>query len=79
MTKRRLINKLAYDEILLLQKLAKSKENHEYIVSIQVFENKNEAFVIDHYFEDEWIAKIVGENYTVISKMLIEYLNNLNI
>lgn len=79
MTKRRLINKIAYDEMLLLKKLAKSKGDHEYVVSIQIDDGNNESFVIDHYFESEWIAKIVGENYTIISKMLIEYLSNLNI
>ena len=77
MTKRKLINKLAYDEMLLLKKLAKSEGEHEYVVSIQIDDRDNESFVIDHYFESEWIGKIVGENYTVISKMLIEYLSKL--
>ena len=79
MTKRRLINKIAYDEMLLLKKLAVDNNEHSYQVSLQVNKNGEEQFVVDHYFEEEWIAKIVGENYTVISKMLIGYLSNLNL
>ena len=75
MTKRRLINKKAYDEILLLKQLLKSDDWSKYIVSIQVDENDNENFVINHYKNEEWIATIVGEDYTVISKMVIVYLN----
>jgi hypothetical protein len=75
MTKRRLINKKAYDEMLLLQKLAKTDDHNTYIVSIQVDENGNEGFVINHYCQDNWKATVVGENYTTISKMLIEYLS----
>ena len=74
-TKRRLINKKAYEELLLLQKLARGKNDHQYFVSIQVDENGNEGFVIEHYIGMKWIARIVGENYTVVSKMLIDYLN----
>ncbi len=77
MTKRRLLNKKAYDEVLLLQKLVKSKDEHEYEVSVRVDVDGNESFVIEHFYEDEWIAKIVGENYTVIRKMIIEYLSKL--
>ncbi len=79
MTKRRLINKIAYDEMLLLKKLAKCEGEHEYVVSIQIDDGDNEAFVIDHYFESEWIGKIVGENYTIISKMLIEYMSKVSV
>ena len=75
MTKRRLINKIAYDEMLLLKKLAVGDNENSYDVSLQIDENGQEGFVIDHYFEEEWICKIVGENYTVVSKMLIEYLS----
>ena len=75
MTKRRLINKIAYDEMLLLKKLAVIDTENNYEVSLQMDENGKEGFVIDHFFEEEWICKIVGENYTVISKMLIEYLS----
>jgi len=75
MTKRRLINKKAYDEMLLLQKLAKSYGENEYIVSIQIDYDGDESFVIDHSFDGKWKARIVGENYTVISKLLIEYLS----
>ena len=77
MTKRRLINKKAYEELLLLQSLLTTYGDNEFIVSIQVDENGFEGFAVDHYFEEEWICKIVGENYTVISKMLIEYLSKL--
>ena len=75
MTKRRLINKKAFDEMLLLKKLAKSDEENKYTVSIQINDNGLEEFVIEHYEDDEWISTIVGENYTIISKMLIDYLN----
>ena len=77
MTKRRLINIKAYNELLLLKKLAKSDENNKYTVSIQVNDNDKEEFVIEHYEDDEWISTIVGENYTVVSKMLIDYLSKL--
>ena len=75
MTKRRLINKKAYDEMLLLKQLLESDDWSKYIVSIQVDENDNENFVINHYKNEKWIATIVGEDYTVISKMVIVYLN----
>lgn len=75
MTKRRLINKIAYDEMLLLKKLVIGDSNNSYKVSLQIDENGNECFVINHYFEEKWVCEIVGENYTIISKMLIEYLS----
>ena len=77
MTKRRLINKKAYEEMLLLQELLKGDIENTYKVSIQVDENNNENFVIDHYKNVEWQATIVGENYTIISKMIIGYLSKL--
>ena len=77
MTKRRLINKKAYEEILLLKQLLKSDIENTYRVSIQVDENDNENFVINHYKNEEWIATIVGENYTIISIMIIGYLSKL--
>ena len=77
MTKRRLINKKAYDEMLLLSKLAKSDGENEYVVSIQIDYDGDESFVIDHSVDGEWKARIVGENYTTISKILIEYLSKL--
>ena len=75
MTKRRLINKKAYEEMLLLQKLASSDDEDIYNVSIQISDNNSEEFVIDHYCLGKFKAKIVGENYTIVSKMLIRYLN----
>ena len=77
MTKRRLINKKAYDEMLLLKKLLVSDDEDIYVVSLQVNDNGNEKFVIDHYCLGKWKAQIVGENYTIISKMIIEYLSKL--
>jgi len=77
MTKRRLINKKAYEEILLLEELLPGDESNAYIVSIQVFHGKTESFVVDHYLNDEIKAQIVGENYTIISKMIIGYLSKL--
>ena len=76
MTKRRLINKKAYDEILLLKQLLKGDEENKYVVNIQV-ENGIEGFVIYHYYLEKLKAQIVGENYTVISKMIIGYLSKL--
>ena len=78
MTKRRLINKIAYDEMLLLKKLAVSDNENRYDISLKIDENGQEGFVIDHYIEEEWICSIVGENYTIVSKMLIEYLSKNN-
>jgi len=75
MTKRRLINKIAYDEMLLLKKLAVGDNENNYLVSLQVNEDLEEEFVIDHYFEGEWIFKLSGKNYTEISKKLIGYLS----
>ena len=75
MTKRRLINKIAYDEMILLKKLAVSDQDNRYEISLQIDENGHEGFVVEHYFQEEWICKIVGENYTIISKMLIDYLS----
>lgn len=77
MTKRKLINKKAYEEMLLLQKLAKNDEDNVFVVSIQVDENGNEGFVIEHYVDCEWESSIVGENYTIASKLLIDYLDKL--
>lgn len=77
MTKRRLINKKAYDEMLLLQKLAKSDEENEYIISIQIDQDGDESFVIDHSVNGEFKARIVGENYTSISKLVIGYLSKV--
>lgn len=77
MTKRKLINKKAYDEMLLLKKLAKSDDENEFEVSIQIDYDGDESFVIDHSIGDEFKARIVGENYTKISKLLIEYLSKL--
>lgn len=77
MTKRRLINIKAYDEMLLLKKLAKDDKDNSYIASIQIFYDGSEGFVIEHYTNNILKAKIVGENYTIVSKMLIEYLSKL--
>jgi len=77
MTKRKLINKKAYEEMELLKKLVKNDELNTFIVSIQIGEDGNELFIIDHYFDDEWTAKIVGENYTEISKRIIRYSSKL--
>ncbi len=78
MTKRRLLNKKAYDEITLLKKLLKGDEDNVYIASIQVDENGTEGFVVEHYVVGEWKGTIVGENYTMMSKMIIEYLDKQN-
>jgi len=77
MTKRKLINKKSHEEMLLLKKLTKNDLVNEYIISIQIDENDNESFVINHYKDSEWIGTIVGENYTKISKLFITYLDKL--
>lgn len=77
MTKRRLINKKAYDEMLLLKELAKSDLVNEFEVSIQIDQDGDESFVIDHSVGGEFKARIVGENYTSISKITIGYLSKL--
>ena len=59
MTKRRLINKKAYDEMLLLKKLTKRDNENNYVVSIQVDENGNEGFMINHIYRGEFMAEIV--------------------
>jgi|LGVF01.2.fsa_nt_gb hypothetical protein len=75
MTKRRLLNKKAYDEVMLLKKLLKGDNDDDiYVVSIQVDEHGDEGFIVEHFCLGNHKAIIVGENYTIISKMLIEYL-----
>jgi hypothetical protein len=77
MTKRRLINKKAYDEMLLLKELAKSDLDNEFEVSIQIDQDGDESFIIEHSIDGKFRARIVGENYTKISKMVIGYLSKL--
>ena len=75
MTKRRLLNKKAYEELLLLKKMTSAEKTHEYIISVQVDYDGKESFIIDQYSDDslkELTGKIVGENYTAISKLFIE-------
>ena len=75
MTKRRLINKKAYDELLLLQDLLSTVTDNSFKVSIQVIDEV-EMFVVEHY-RDVWIHTMFGENYTEISKTIIVYLSSL--
>lgn len=77
MTKRKLINKKAYDEMVLLKELLKNDLNNEFEVSIQIDEDGDESFIVDHSVDGKFKARIVGENYTKISKMIIGYLSNL--
>ncbi len=60
---------------MLLQKLVKDDNENKYVVSIQIDENGNEGFVVDHFFHDEIITTAVAEDYTIMSKMLIDYLS----
>ena len=76
MTKRRLINKKAYEEMLLLKELLDFYDD-DFTISIQLNYDDKEMFVVDHFVNEEWKSALVGENYTNISKILISYLSKL--
>ncbi len=79
-TPRKLINKLAFNELVELQKFCnKQKENFEPGLELV---NGKEAFVIREfvYYGDEKIEvkKLVGKNYNEILELFNSYLYRLN-
>lgn len=67
-TARRLINKRAYDEMVLIQEFL-DMQFGKYNVKLELDENRKERFTIyngDEYFTD-------GKNYTEIMKKMTEF------
>jgi hypothetical protein len=70
MTKRRLINKKAYEEMVLLKEMVKGYG--EYVVSLEIDENGNEGFKIA-----DSTMEIFGEDYATVSKMFIKHQSDI--
>jgi len=77
MTKRRLANKKAYDEIMLLHKLLPNDQDNSYEIFIEVDRNGYERYVVYHSSKLLGIKMIKGKDYVEISKNIIEYLDKL--
>jgi len=75
MTPRRLINKKAYEEMVLLKKFCSTYG--EFTVGLGLDEENREQFLIEHFVEGQSVALIVGDNYTDVSKMLMNYVTNI--
>ena len=81
MTKRRLINKRAYDELVLLTDFCDKQEKQlhgkvRFQIGLDLDDEKNERFfiaVVDFAGNVEEI--LYGKDYTNIVKILMEYLN----
>lgn len=88
-TERRLINKKAYEELVLLKRFCAKQNsvdeylNHIYYTPVLTLdENENEMFLIVKHsqnvkegFNSKILAEIKGKNYNEITKALMEYLN----
>lgn len=76
-TKRRLANKRAYDEMLVLHQLLIEDEFNEFKIFIEVDKYGKETYNIEHIVFGEVKKTLIGDNYVEISKKVIEYLNDL--
>jgi len=72
MTPRRLINKKAYEEMVLLKEFCLTYG--EFTVGLGLDEENREQFLIEHFVDGQSVALIVGDNYTDVSKMLMNYV-----
>lgn len=74
-TKRRLLNKKCYEEVVLLRDFC--KQYGQFTVRVGLDHDGREQFVIEHFVNGESVAQIVGENYTKVSKMLLNYVTKI--
>jgi len=75
MTPRRLINKKAYDELVLLEKRCAMEKDIELLPGLYLTEDYRELFMIQVIKNGNIIEKtLVGKNYKQIEIALTEYL-----
>lgn len=75
-TQRRLINKKAYDELVLIKKFLEKQDwtNRKYECGLDLDDNLRERFFVN-ILEDTSYTVLNGKNYSEITKALMEYLN----